>query len=252
MEALVRWESPAHGRRMPSDFIALAEDTGLIVSIGRWVLQEACRQTRAWQRTLGRDDLWVSVNISARQFQHETLATDIAEALERSGLTPASLVIELTESVLMVHTPSTIATLQGLRALGVRVAIDDFGTGYSSLSYLQRFPVDVLKIDRTFVEAVAGGPDGAALMRAIVDIGVALHLKVVAEGIERPEQVASLMRFGCGHGQGYLFAEPLDAAAAGTLLLGRRPPWSALVGGDARRSRTARIAAATASSPGMA
>lgn len=252
VEALVRWESPAHGRRMPSDFIALAEDTGLIVSIGRWVLLEACRQTRAWQRMLGRDDLWVSVNISGRQFQHETLATDVAEALERSGLPPGSLVIELTESVLMVHTPSTIATLQGLRALGVRVAIDDFGTGYSSLSYLQRFPVDVLKIDRTFVEAVSDGPDGAALMRAIVDIGAALHLKVVAEGIERPEQIASLVRFGCGHGQGYLFAEPLDAAAAGQLLISRRPPWSALVGDDGRRSGTARMAAAAATSQGVA
>jgi EAL domain-containing protein (putative c-di-GMP-specific phosphodiesterase class I) len=236
---------------MPSDFIALAEDTGLIVSIGRWVLVEACRQTRAWQRMLGRDDLWVSVNISARQFQHEMLAADIAAALAGSGLPPASLVIELTESVLMAHTPSTIATLQGLRALGVRVAIDDFGTGYSSLSYLQRFPVDVLKIDRTFVESASDGPDGAALVRAIVDIGAALHLRVVAEGIERPEQIATLVRFGCGHGQGYLFAQPLDAAAAGQLLVGRRPPWSALVGAEGRRSAASRVAAATASLPGM-
>ncbi|MFN8624018.1 MAG: EAL domain-containing protein [Chloroflexota bacterium] len=237
LEALVRWQSPTHGWRMPSDFIALAEDTGLIVTIGRWVLLEACRQTRAWQRLLGRDDLTVSVNISARQFQHHALADDVAEALEASGLSPASLVMELTESVLMAHTPSTIATLQGLRALGVRVAIDDFGTGYSSLSYLQRFPVDVLKIDRSFVEAASGGADGAALVRAIVEIGAALHLRVVAEGIERQDQVTTLTAYGCGHGQGFLFAHALDAADAEALLSAPEPPWGSVT--PARRRASA-------------
>jgi len=251
LEALVRWQSPSHGWRMPSDFIALAEESGLIVSIGRWVLAEACRQTRIWQRMLGRDDLFVSVNISARQFQHHKLATDVADALSASGLPPSSLVIELTESVLMAHTPTTIATLQGLRALGVRVAIDDFGTGYSSLSYLQRFPVDVLKIDRSFVEAATLGPDGAALVRAIVDIGGALHLRVVAEGIEREQQITTLTSFGCEHGQGYLFSPPLGAADAGQLLVAHPPPWASVTGAAYRRPTHRAVVALTAPAPIM-
>ena len=175
-EALVRWDSPERGTLMPGDFIALAEETGLIVPIGRWVLQEACRQTRAWQDLRGRGDLSISVNLSARQFQHPALRSDILAALASTGLDASSLVIEITESILMLHTPSTMATLEALRKLGVRVAVDDFGTGYSSLAYLQRFPVDIVKVDRTFVEHAADGGDGAVLARAIVDLARALRL----------------------------------------------------------------------------
>jgi len=228
MEALVRWDSPERGTLMPGDFIALAEETGLIVPIGRWVLHEACRQTRAWQDLLGRSDLSVSVNLSARQFQHPALLSDILVALASTGLDAASLVIEITESILMLHTPSTMATLEALRRAGVRVAVDDFGTGYSSLAYLQRFPIDILKVDRMFVEHAADGGDGAVLARAIIELARALRLRVVAEGIEEFEQLEALLSFGCGHGQGYLFSRPLNAADIETMLTVRPRPWDHL------------------------
>ncbi len=211
LEALVRWDAPGMQRRMPQDFIALSEESGSIVSIGRWVLEAACRQARAWQRVTERDDLYVSVNLSARQFQDPSLGRILSEAMSMADLPPASLIVEITESVLMQHTQRTMDVLGGLRASGVRVAIDDFGTGYSSLSYLQRFPIDVLKVDRAFV-ADAATEQGAVLARAIVEIGNGLDLHVIAEGIERPDQLRLMRAFGCDYGQGYLFSAPLDAA----------------------------------------
>ena len=209
LEALVRWDAPGMQRRMPKDFIALSEESGSIVTIGRWVLEAACRQARAWQLATARDDLYVSVNLSARQFQDPALGRMLAEAIGMADLPPASLILEITESVLMQHTQRTMDVLGELRASGVRVAIDDFGTGYSSLSYLQRFPIDVLKVDRAFV-ADASTEQGAILVRAIVDIGKGLDLHVIAEGIERPEQLRMMRSFGCEYGQGYLFSTPMD------------------------------------------
>ena len=211
LEALVRWDAPGMQRRMPDDFIAISEESGSIVTIGRWVLEAACHQARTWQLASGREDLSVSVNLSARQFQDPSLGRTLAEAIARADLPPDSLILEITESVLMQHTQRTIDVLGELRASGVRVAVDDFGTGYSSLSYLQRFPIDVLKVDRAFV-ADAITDQGAILARAIVEIGNGLNLQVIAEGIERPDQLRLMQSFGCEYGQGYLFSTPMDSA----------------------------------------
>jgi diguanylate cyclase (GGDEF)-like protein len=210
LEALVRWDAPGVQRRMPEDFIAISEESGSIVTIGRWVLEAACRQARTWQLATRREDLSVSVNLSARQFQDPALGRTLAEAIALADLPPESLILEITESVLMQHTQRTMDVLGELRASGVRVAVDDFGTGYSSLSYLQRFPIDVLKVDRAFV-ADAVTDQGAILARAIVEIGNGLDLQVIAEGIERPDQLRLMQSFGCEYGQGYLFSTPLDS-----------------------------------------
>jgi diguanylate cyclase (GGDEF)-like protein len=227
-EALVRWDSPDRGTLMPGDFIALAEETGLIVPIGRWVLEEACRHTRQWQGLAGRADFSISVNLSARQFQHAALQSDILAAIASSGIKPSSLVVEITESILMLHTPNTMATLEALRAAGVRVAVDDFGTGYSSLAYLQRFPIDILKVDRAFVNQAADIGDGAVLARAIVELARALRMRVVAEGIEQYEQLEALLSFGCQYGQGYLFSKPVDAGEIEAMLTWRPRTWDQL------------------------
>jgi diguanylate cyclase (GGDEF)-like protein len=221
-EALVRWDMPDGTVRMPADFIEMAEETGLIVPIGRWVLREACHQARAWQSVAGRN-LSIGVNLSGRQFQHPALRADVREALRDSGLAPDSLVLEITESVLMLNTPGTVATLDAMRRAGIRVAVDDFGTGYSSLSYLQRFPIDILKIDRSFVEG--SSRDNGVLARAIVELGRALRMSVVAEGIEEPRQLAALRSFGCRLGQGYLFSKPLSPAEVQRLLMADEKPW---------------------------
>ena len=222
LEALVRWDTADRGLLMPGDFIGLAEESGLIVQMGRWVLERACRDTQAWRTRYGLVDLSVSVNLSARQFQHPDLLAEVGAALEVSGLEPSSLILEITESVLMQTTEATIGKLAELRDLGVRLAIDDFGTGYSSLGYLERFPVDILKIDKTFIDGV-GEPGGRpVLARAILQLGRALGLQVVAEGVERRDQVVALRRLGCTRAQGYLFARPLPADAVEPLLrLGR-------------------------------
>jgi diguanylate cyclase (GGDEF)-like protein len=222
LEALLRWEMPDGEVRMPVDFIDMAEETGLIVPIGRWVLREACREARVWQTMTG-TSLSIGVNLSARQFQHPALRADVRAALQESGLSPESLVVEITESVLMLNTPGTVATLDAMRRAGVRVAVDDFGTGYSSLSYLQRFPIDILKIDRSFVDGTSR--DNGVLARAIVELGRALRMSVVAEGIEDPRQLAALRSFGCRLGQGYLFSRPLRAAEVQQLLLAEERPW---------------------------
>jgi diguanylate cyclase (GGDEF)-like protein len=209
VEALVRWEHPTRGLLLPIDFIPLAEDTGLIVDVGRWVLATACRQTVAWQRELGpAAPDWVSVNLSGRDLLEEELDRGVAAALEESGLDPARLTLEITETVIVQDGGRALAQLERLKELGVRLAIDDFGTGYSSLRYLGRFPVDVLKVAKPFVDGVLDDRD-AALVRTVVSLAESLHLSTVAEGIELAEQRERLVELGCTLGQGYLFARPL-------------------------------------------
>jgi diguanylate cyclase (GGDEF)-like protein len=213
LEALVRWQPPDRPLLMPGQFIDIAEETGDIVPMGLWILRESCRQTREWQLRLGLPSLQISVNLSARQFQEPDLVESIGQALEETGLPPASLIIEITESGLMARTAGTIGRLAELRALGVHLAIDDFGTGYSSLSYLERFPVDILKIDRSFIANVSESGERPAIARAIVELGRTLGLRVVAEGIEEPHQADWLVSLGCPLGQGYLFSRPLGVDA---------------------------------------
>ena len=218
VEALVRWHPAGRRMLMPGDFISLAEETGQIVPIGQWVVDEACRQGRRWQDQLADPTFVISVNLSARQFQHPGLVPEVLAAVRHSGIDPRSLVLEITESVLMQHTSTTIEKLAQLRAHGIRLAIDDFGTGYSSLSYLDRFPVDTLKIDRSFIDGFGAGREGPVLVRAIIELGHALGLEVVAEGIERADQIGPLAQLGAQLGQGYLFARPMDADALDALL----------------------------------
>jgi diguanylate cyclase (GGDEF)-like protein/PAS domain S-box-containing protein len=214
-EALLRWNHPERGSIPPLQFIPLAEETGLIVPLGRWVLREACRQAKALQNEYPSDPpLSMAVNLSVRQLQHPSLVRHVVDALAESGLGPTSLTLEITESVLMNDAESTIVRLRDLKEVGVRLAIDDFGTGYSSLSYLSQFPVDVLKIDRAFVRPVADGIEESALAAAIVKLGDALHLQTVAEGIEHPAQMERLAQLGVDRGQGFYFARPMDACQA--------------------------------------
>ncbi|HEX2049896.1 MAG TPA: bifunctional diguanylate cyclase/phosphodiesterase [Actinomycetota bacterium] len=211
VEALLRWNHPRRGSVPPLEFIALAEQTGLIHPIGQWVLERACEQGRRWQALRPHAPLRVCVNFSALQFQHPRLADDVAAVLERTGMDASQLVIEITEQTLMVDTEVATAQLTRLKSLGVGIAIDDFGTGYSSLNYLRRFPIDILKIDRSFVEGVAGGPEDSAFTEAIVRLARTLRVETVGEGIERPEQFDELRRLDCAMGQGYLFAHPAPA-----------------------------------------
>jgi diguanylate cyclase (GGDEF)-like protein len=218
-EALVRWSHPTRGLISPMDFIPLAEETGLILPIGRWVLREACQHAARWQRDHPTDPpRSVSVNLSARQLQQAGLVHEIADALVASGLDPGCLILEITESVLIQDTEATIARLAELKGLGVRVAIDDFGTGYSSLSYLRQLPVDILKIDKSFIDGVQESPEASAVARAIIRLGHTLSLQTVAEGIEEPTQVDTLHKMQCDLGQGYLFAKPLSSAELEELL----------------------------------
>jgi diguanylate cyclase (GGDEF)-like protein/PAS domain S-box-containing protein len=208
VEALVRWNHPARGIIPPIQFIPVAEETGLIVPMGRWILESACRQGVEIRRLFPRDEpLTMSVNLSVRQLQSETLVTDVRNALEVTGLPASGLVLEITESLMLTDTEFALQQLHDLKDLGIRLAMDDFGTGYSSLSYLSRFPVDILKMDRSFV----GSEDNAALTSAIIALGASLSLEVVAEGIELPEQAQTLEHLGCELGQGYLFAKPMDS-----------------------------------------
>lgn len=212
MEALVRWNHPEHGLIPPLDFIPLAEDTGLIVPLGNWILDEACLQAHKWQARYGyREKLSVTVNIAGRQFQEDSLVETVERALARSGLSPQSLILEITETTMLKNTAATILKLNELKRLGIRFAVDDFGTGYSSLSYLQRFPVDILKIDKSFIDKICQSREGAAVARAIITMSETLHLKTIAEGIESGSQQTELRRLGCEMGQGYLFSKPLRA-----------------------------------------
>jgi diguanylate cyclase (GGDEF)-like protein/PAS domain S-box-containing protein len=209
VEALVRWQHPERGLVEPAAFIPLAEETGLIVPIGSWVLEMACRQMQTWHSSRPtQPPLTLSVNVSARQLRDPGLANTIADMLRQTGLAPTSLKLELTESVLMQDADA--ARLRSLTALGISLAIDDFGTGYSSLAYLSRMPIDTLKIDQSFV-ARLGQPEGDAVVRTIVALGHSLNMTVTAEGIERPDQAARLRRLGCDQGQGFSFAHPQPA-----------------------------------------
>jgi diguanylate cyclase (GGDEF)-like protein len=212
VEALVRWRSPKRGVLWPQQFVPLAEETGLIVPMGRWVLEEACGAVREWTlRNPARRPLSVSVNLSALQFAQHGLVKDVAATLESTGLPASQLCLEITETVLMSDTMSTKATLDSLHDLGVRVAIDDFGTGYSSLSYLKRFPIDVVKLDRTFIEGVVTDPVDTEIAGAVIRLAAALGMKAVAEGVETDTQRRMLVQLGCPLMQGYLTARPLPA-----------------------------------------
>lgn len=219
LEALVRWMHPERGLVPPLDFIPVAEETGLIHPIGRWVLEEACRQAHAWHLEQPDAGPWlISVNLSAKQFQQTDLIDEVVAVLGRTGLEPRLLQLEITESVIMDDAPTTMITLRALKDLGVRLAIDDFGTGYSSLSYLKRFPVDTLKVDKVFVDGLEHDPDDTAIVQAVVTLARALGLKVTAEGIESAAQLAQLRKLGCHLGQGYYFARPLAIDAVAPLL----------------------------------
>ncbi len=218
-EALVRWEHPKLGLVSPAKFIPLAEETGLIVPIGAWVLKEACRQARVWQETQENSRHFVmSVNLSGRQLQNPDLVATVAGILEETGLEPCRLKLEITESVMMEDVDATIDKLQQLKALGVLLAVDDFGTGYSSLSYLRRLPVDTVKIDRSFVSTLGAETQPAAIVNTIIMLCRALNLSVTGEGIENSDQVAQLQSLGCDLGQGYHFSKPIAVADFEALL----------------------------------
>jgi diguanylate cyclase (GGDEF)-like protein len=222
VEALARWQHPDQGLLPPAAFVPVAEETGSIVEIGRWVLQEACRQLAEWQVQYPRErPLGVSVNLSGRQLQQPHLALEVARAVDETGIDPACLVLELTETMMMQDTEATLETLRSLKRQGVRLALDDFGTGYSSLRNLRAFPLDMLKIPRPFVEGIERGLEESALARASLQLGGTFGLDVVAEGIETREQLAALRRLGCRFGQGFLLARPEPPERLETLLASR-------------------------------
>ncbi len=216
-EALLRWNHPELGLVSPGDFIPLAEDTGLIIPVGEWVLAEVCRQLRQWQAQ-GRDDLNIAVNISARQFRDRAFLPTVQRILAGAGIKPAQLTLELTESMLMDEALDTIRMLGQLHEMGFTIAMDDFGTGYSSLSYLKRFPIDILKIDRVFIRDIERSADDAAIVSAIIRLAHSLRLSVVAEGVESAAQLEFLQQEMCDRLQGYYFSRPLDASAFTALL----------------------------------
>ena len=222
-EALARWNHPERGVVGPEDFIPLAEETGIIFQLGMRVLEDACRTLVEWQRLPGWGDLHMAVNLSARQFATAELADRVEEVLRATGLSPSSLKLEITESVILQHSPVVTETMVRLKRLGVQLFLDDFGTGYSSLSYLHRLPLDALKIDRSFVTAHAG-PEAMHLVRTIVAMAQALGVAVVTEGVETPETLAALRALQCEYAQGYYFAAPLEPAQA-EALLGENPGW---------------------------
>jgi diguanylate cyclase (GGDEF)-like protein/PAS domain S-box-containing protein len=209
-EALVRWNHPTRGRLNPDQFIDLAEESGMIISIGGWVLRNACKQAAAWARLLNHD-LTIAVNMSARQIQDPGLIAKIRAALAASGLKPNSLILEITESATVEDTKRAIEVLNSLKEIGVGLAIDDFGTGYSSLSYLRRFPVDQLKVDKSFVSELVTNPEDLAIVSSVVSLGHSLGLSVVAEGVETPAQLEKLCEMGCDQGQGFTWRRPSDA-----------------------------------------
>jgi diguanylate cyclase (GGDEF)-like protein len=211
VEALIRWRHPTRGVIPPIEFIPIAEDSGLIVPIGRWVLQEACHQAASWH-TQGQR-IGIAVNVSGRQLDNDTLIDDVRDALEASELDPGALTVEITETTLMRDADATAVRLGELKQLGIRIAIDDFGTGYSSLAYLRQFPVDALKIDRSFIGGIAASKESAALIHTLVQLGKALHIETLAEGIEDQAQLQTLQREHCDQGQGFLFSRPLAVDA---------------------------------------
>jgi diguanylate cyclase (GGDEF)-like protein len=212
VEALIRWDHRRRGALLPADFMALSEETGLIVPMGQWVLREACRQARLWQAEWpGAAPLIVGVNLSASQFERDVLPAEISGILHETGLEPRRLQLEISEAVIMRDDPRTLDRLDALKAAGVRLAIDDFGTGYASLSYLKRLPVDCLKIDRSLIRGVGQDMEDTAIIRAVASLARSLGIVVTAEGVETAEQVSQLKMVGCDQGQGYYFARPVSA-----------------------------------------
>ena len=235
LEALARWRHPRRGLLSPAAFIPLAEDSGLIVAVGKWVLRTACIQAAEWRRRFPvHDSLSISVNLSVKQLRDPGLVDDVAAALAEARLDPAALVLEITESVLMQDAEEALRRLEEVKALGVRIAIDDFGTGYSSLSYLRRLPVNILKIDRSFVEGLARDAEDSALAKAIVQMARTLALETVAEGIERPEQLLRLKALGCDLGQGFLLSPPASGESIAEMLGEPLTPWKGHLVGSPR------------------
>jgi EAL domain-containing protein (putative c-di-GMP-specific phosphodiesterase class I) len=218
-EVLLRWQHPERGPIPPMDFIPLAEETGLIVPIGQWVLETACTQLAGWTREAATRDLRLSVNVSARQFRQPDFVNRVERALSDSGADPARLRLELTESLLLDNINDCIAKMQSLKSIGVSFALDDFGTGYSSLSYLSTLPIDSLKIDRSFVMGLHDAPQNVEIVRAVLHLARSLGRRVVAEGLETAAQLATLRQLGVGYGQGYLLSRPLPADQAQALLV---------------------------------
>jgi EAL domain-containing protein (putative c-di-GMP-specific phosphodiesterase class I) len=213
LEALIRWQHPERGLVGPDDFIPFAEETGLIIPIGRWVLREGCRQAKLMQQQASSaPPLTMAINISVNQLHHSDIVADVRDALAESGLDPQYLTLEITETVMMTDADLAEQRLNELKELGLRIALDDFGTGYSSLGYLARFPVDVVKMDRSFL-AAGSVPVSSGLATAVVALGETFELSVVAEGIEFPDQLSTLRELGCELGQGYYFAKPMDSNA---------------------------------------
>src|SRR5581483_606951 len=222
LEALLRWMHPERGVLSPGEFIQLAEETGIIVDIGEWVMREACLQLRAW-RDRGLIHAPVAVNVSAAQFHQSSLPRLVRDVLASTGLAPEDFEIEITETVAMQDVERSTATLRELKRMRVRLAIDDFGTGFSSLNYLKRFPIDKLKVDRSFIHNITSDANDAAITRAIITLGRALKQKVVAEGVENAEQLACLRQYECDVAQGYLYSPPLPASELERVLSARHP-----------------------------
>jgi EAL domain-containing protein (putative c-di-GMP-specific phosphodiesterase class I) len=234
VEALVRWQHPTRGLLTPADFLTVAEESGLIVPLSWWTLREACAQMHAWQGTIpGAKELWISVNLSSRQLAQPDMLIQLQRVLRETGLAPQRLKLEITEYTLLEYGDATLRTLDALRELGIQLCIDDFGTGYSSLSYLQRFPVDVLKIDRSFINQLGEDQRRSEIVHTILGLARTLGLQVVAEGTETIQQVSELQRQHCDFGQGWLFSRAVDAAAAATFI--QSAPSFDLPGSDANQ-----------------
>jgi len=230
VEALVRWRHPEAGILMPACFIHVIEERGQIAKLDRWVLNQACRELCAWRTSIaGGNELRLAVNISALHLQHGDLIGDVTAALQECGLEPGNLVLELTESTIMHKTDAILERFRGLKALGVRLAIDDFGVGYSSLSYLHRFPIDILKIDRSFISELVDSAKGAELACAVITLGETLGLDTIAEGIESESQVGALLALNCVAGQGFLFqkADSLERLSGSSFVARRKELWTA-------------------------
>ncbi len=231
VEALLRWQHPQRGLLHPGEFLAMAEESGLISSIGAWVLEESCRQAMAWTTErrlagLGSDPISVSVNLSPRQLIDPDLVDEVAAIVARTGIAPETVWLEITEGALAADTESTLAVLRRLRTLGIRLAIDDFGTGYASLGYLKSFPVEVLKIDRSFMVGLGRGVEDSTIVRSVIALARSLGLDCVAEGIERPQQLEELSALGCAFVQGFLLGVPLPADVLGPRLGDDLSPWT--------------------------
>jgi diguanylate cyclase len=217
VESLIRWVHPERGLIGPPQFVSIAEDCGLMLPIGKWVLRESCRQAKEWQDA-GLRPIGLAVNVSSIEFRSNGFLEGVRTILEDTRLDPRYLELELTESVLMQHVTFTGPVLQELKAMGVRLAIDDFGTGYSSLSYLRQFPIDTLKVDQSFVQQIEGGTDEASIISAVISMGRSLKHRVIAEGVETTEQFAFLKAHGCDEGQGYYFSRPVTAPQCAKLI----------------------------------